>query len=869
MKKLFPIIALFLASTAHAQLWSGVLAPARAMDWTGAGVTGGIPTGYTKCGATIAAYTGTAATINTQAAGCSANQYVLLGPGTFSLSTGIDLKGDNNGIILRGSGADQTFITFTGTDLLCTVGITRCLIRAESTDGTYPHAGMPKIAWTAGYAVGTTSITLADGSSLGVGYTLVLDQCDPPLTGSSCTGNVVDNGQFLNCGQQYDSISIPGSPFGCAHDGPDGQSVLNRNTVQYVEVVSCSPACGTAGVTTVTISPGLVHPNWNSSQTPQAYAIRPMKNVGFENFSVDSSGVPGTAEIFGLANLSYSWVTGVAMLNGKQSGICSFYGNHMEFRDNYIYNIGRSGAYVDPYGIRYNGGNYLIQNNIIQKTRIGILAEGPSVGRVVGYNFTVNNYNPNDTMFHGMEPHSAGNNFGLDEGNVGTDWELDNSHGTQMMNTLYRNFLTAWESCGNGQCGANTFKDFFANAINAPAMQRYQNIVGNVMGTTGIQNAYDTSGSAYYRIYAVGTSMSGVKGTIPADTLAMTSLLRWANVDSVTGFATPRYCGSATGGFGGIPNTGWSTTCASTSEVPTTDPNFPVSIPTKGDTVSGQPAMPASFYLAAKPAWFGTRAWPAIGPDVTGGNVGQCTGVKNVVGRFDLLPAATNLQCLNFGITASAWGGHVNMIPAMDVYLNTMGGNPDGTNGPLTFNANYYVTTAPTVTLTWNNTPNSFPMNFGSHVNGVASGALIATLTNTGTATLTYSLISVTGTNSADFVVTPGVTNPCVILGSTLAPGVSCTANLVFTPSVCGSGYPCAKTANLRVDSNASSTPDLGVLNGTSTATPTGSGAVQPTLMGMVWNNDKFSFYRCASCGLLCYTCPLPTGSKVPKITFH
>jgi hypothetical protein len=30
--------------------------------------------------------------------------------------------------------------------------------------------------------------------------------------------------------------------------------------------------------------------------------------------------------------------------------------------------------------------------------------------------------------------------------------------------------------------------------------------------------------------------------------------------------------------------------------------------------------LPASLFLTAKPAWFGTTPWPAIGPDVTGGS---------------------------------------------------------------------------------------------------------------------------------------------------------------------------------------------------------------------------------------------------------
>src|ERR1700693_3561587 len=96
-----------------AQPWSGIIDPSRAIDWSNVGVPGGIPTNRTQCGSTIAAYTGTADAINNALAACSSNQYVLLGSGTFSLSSGITF-GHHSNLTLRGSGANQTFIVFAG-----------------------------------------------------------------------------------------------------------------------------------------------------------------------------------------------------------------------------------------------------------------------------------------------------------------------------------------------------------------------------------------------------------------------------------------------------------------------------------------------------------------------------------------------------------------------------------------------------------------------------------------------------------------------------------------------------------------------------------------------------------------------------------
>jgi hypothetical protein len=49
--------------------------------------------------------------------------------------------------------------------------------------------------------------------------------------------------------------------------------------------------------------------------------------------------------------------------------------------------------------------------------------------------------------------------------------------------------------------------------------------------------------------------------------------------------------------------------------------------------------LPASFYLASKPSWFGSVPWPAIGPDVAG-------GLSDAVGYVYAIPAQV---CYNNG----------------------------------------------------------------------------------------------------------------------------------------------------------------------------------------------------------------------------
>src|SRR3989442_8712798 len=101
------VAATFAADPAQAQPWSGIIDPSRAIDWSAAGVPGGIPTNRTQCGATIG-QTNDASVIQNALNACGPNQYVKLGPGTFTFSTGVNVTVNNS--TLRGSGPDQTIL---------------------------------------------------------------------------------------------------------------------------------------------------------------------------------------------------------------------------------------------------------------------------------------------------------------------------------------------------------------------------------------------------------------------------------------------------------------------------------------------------------------------------------------------------------------------------------------------------------------------------------------------------------------------------------------------------------------------------------------------------------------------------------------
>lgn len=92
---------------------------------------------------------------------------------------------------------------------------------------------------------------------------------------------------------------------------------------------------------------------------------------------------------------------------------------------------------------------------------------------------------------------------------------------------------------------------------------------------------------------------------------------------------------------------------------------------------------------------------------------------------------------------------------------------------------------------------------FGNQLQGTASASKAVVLTNNGTAVLSISGISVTGTNASDF----SQTNNC---GSSLAISANCTINVTFTPSVLG-----ARLASVSVADNAAGSPQSVALSGT------------------------------------------------------
>lgn len=409
--------------------------------------------------------------------------------------------------------------------------------------------------WTAGYNKGANEIVLDSAAGLSVGSVIILDQ----LNDTADTGGVIVSdaiGQF-----SLDS-------------GAPGRK--NRAQQQFVRVTAID-------ANRVAISPGLYMSNWRASQQPQVWWWGETASMnGVENLTVDHS---QSSEMSGIVfhNAYNGWVKNVKSLNAKRNHVWLNQAARIEVRDSYFY--GTKDAASQSYGVEsFTTSDALVLNNIFEHVTTPIMV-GSSAGCVFAYNFMTDMYYTTPTwMMAGIfGGHDAGTGMNLFEGNVANQFSMDLFHGTGSLATLFRNRFTGTEP-GKRQW-ANT------TAINVWAFNRFVNVVGNVLGTSRYHWIYENSvspravrGRPERSIFVLGFSGSSEQQPLGNDPLVIATMLRWGNFDY------------------GTNEVRWNP-----DEIPSSEP------------VPATRTLPASLFLSARPTWWGAMPWPAIGPDVTGG----------------------------------------------------------------------------------------------------------------------------------------------------------------------------------------------------------------------------------------------------------
>jgi hypothetical protein len=453
---------------------------------------------------------------------------------------------------------------------------------------------------------------LSSVANLSAGDPIILDQND----------DASDNGGlYVGC------ETSDGSAACYSGAGPSGFQRSGRGQQQIVNVVSISGS----GPYDVTITPGIYAANWRTSQTPGAWwATNPVFGDAVENLSANWGSGDGILWF----NCTGCWVKGIRGVRTTTTGtgywhVTHMMSNHCTVRDSYFF-----GFDGDSYMVSASiASDLLIENNIIQRPG-NIAYNSDCEGCVAAFNFFVDpTANTSNWLSQSHFYHSV-MLFGLDEGNIGTGVYADSFHGTHDLNTHFRN---RWDG-NEPNNGVATTSGTIPIRLNPGT--RYQNIIGNVLGTAGYHTSYSGGYTSIYdfgNYYEVGTS----------DGLTGPTSMFWGNWDTATN--------GVTWNASEVPSAGLPNSNAYANAVPATQ------------------TLPSSFYLSSKPLWVSaSKPWPLIGPEITSGNVGQC-----VAGTMQHSACTANSQCP--GSSCSVIGsGRVVSNPAMDCYLTTMGGAANG-----------------------------------------------------------------------------------------------------------------------------------------------------------------------------------------------
>jgi hypothetical protein len=588
------LLVLCATSFGPGQSWKPILPAGHGIDWTIAGV-GGIPVRSEICARLKPS--ADVDEINFALASCRNGQTVLLGAGTYAIDGTIQVPSN---VTLRGSGANSTILEAIGKS-------GGDVISLGSGSVHYQPLGI-----LSGATAGSKEIELTDASP-------------------------VRAGEYLTIAEVNDSKYVTSSGSGGNCNWCDGWSDTGRLARgQIVEVTKIRE-------NKASISPALYSEYTNS---PGAVPFRMSAQfAGVEDLQVYATN-SGYASNFGLHMCAHCWIKDVKSNYTDGDHVEVSWGFHDEIRDSYFSNafLHQPGKYDSDIQIALKTSATLIENNIIDRTHTAIMLEWGAAGNVIAYNYTTGEFDSGASnlaiggiVFHGAHPQ-----YNLLEGNVVTKIEEDPVWGSSSHTTAFRNWVVGTNRvCGPANpratiscAGADAHFGFqAARAIDLSYLATADSYVGNIIGSAQMQtlNGYN----------------------VPLKQNGAVEYPDRRNYDAVAygwsfGFGSTSDDGNGTGCGGGMP------ACHRTGISATNffHGNFNNITRSVEWTADAPRELPASFYLSAKPEWWGAFPYPAIGPDVRGG----------------------------YGPNGHSYGN-----PAQACYFQVMQGVDGGERSPLTF----------------------------------------------------------------------------------------------------------------------------------------------------------------------------------------
>jgi hypothetical protein len=549
---------------------------------------------------------------------CPRGQVVLLTAGVFRVSNpGLLL---DSSCTLRGSGPGQQLNT--GLNKVDGDGTVRsCASGTLATigDGSYCTDSTATQIIDADRATNNGHDLLdvyANGTSLGaLTYNLASDavQGANSVTLTSSPGSNIHHGDLvavLEDSQNDPNVyygpnfpANPGSQYWNTIPHPNGCAYCNLGDLYEVTAVNG---------TTVTFDTPITYPFHKAySAKLLTYSAQPLHGAGIENLFIWGGTASGNIAI---SDCAYCWVKNVesAWSLGDSVSLTETFDNVV--RDSFIHETPQPAPGGAGYLMSINtaaSGN-LVENNIMwygNKVNVMPVAGG---GNVFAYNYTDDAFGDSypDSSEAGINAgHRTAGHLELLEGNYSHNFKGDDFWGGQIFITGFRNWISQHRAghaplktytYQNGGC-AVPYGDYDGSARAAVDLQAgsyYNNLVGNVLGTRGQTllsgNCNDAAQSAFVVQVTTRSEYNaaenandvpvwqiGVHQTASGFSFVNTSINTITRTANWDWFTKAMHC-YGTGG--------------------TTD------LSCSGVTV------PNSFYLSAKPVFFGTQTWPWVDP---------------------------------------------------------------------------------------------------------------------------------------------------------------------------------------------------------------------------------------------------------------
>jgi hypothetical protein len=564
-----------LVPAAVAWLGFAPLAPAailpadRATAWS-PGIPGGVPDRTTICANVNASTYGNGsvdASAGIQAAldGCPVGQVVQLSAGTFTvndfvlLSKGVTLRGAGRATTLqKTNGAKPGQLNVADAQPILIIGPNRW---PWSNDSTARNL-------TADAANGAYSVTVANASGFASGQFVILDEDNyqtgawkplPNRNGSPTSVTIWATDRVV--WQKHNPEDGADDPF------PDAITWFMRSGRPVNELKEIASVSGNA----ITFTTPL-HIGYRTSHTAQLTRYTPpnvhVKYAGIEDLRV----IGGSDGAIRFQTAAYSWVKGVEITVWLDNGVAIQDSFRCELRDSYIHDAAwpypGGGGYA--IGVAGASSEILIENNIVLKANKMMVGLSSGAGSVVGYNYMDDGYIGNALDWHetGINgSHMVGSHHMLFEGNESFNYDSDNTHGSSIYHTVFRNHLIGYRRSFPGMGNARAAGLMFGSY--------WHSFVGNVLGdpartTTANGWAYEDPGTPWMEkdhIWRLGYDPTHWEQAPDPD--VRKTVIREGNFDYVTNQVR------------------WDT-------APQT--------------------IPPSLYLTGKPAFFGSLPWPWVDP---------------------------------------------------------------------------------------------------------------------------------------------------------------------------------------------------------------------------------------------------------------